>query len=428
MYIPICHESLYYLYDCMNRELYPCSQKTYDIFQTDMLCTSNKQRLNIDSKVATELNNNSKTKRSLYNFPTVSRDMVLHSLSRVPQIILELTEKCNLNCVYCCYGKLYRSDLTNQNEKKEDILNYLRTLLELKKQYNIKSDLLISFYGGEPLLRFDIITACVELSREILPDVRIKYGMTTNGLLLHKHIEYLVSYNFSLVVSIDGNKENNQYRIDTNGKESFSRVNNNIEEICCKYPTFFKENVSFSTVLHNKNNYIDSMLFFSKWNKRPIFSSVSTLNAKDRKDELFQEITKQHVYSKSELNLLKSSYPETYKLLFNQGATNNISSWPEGNKLDNHIEIMDKEKFVYPGNFCFLFPGRVFVTVGGHLLTCEKVSRKFKFGKIRNNTLSIYTKRINKYYDRFKLLFQTKCSKCYKNSYAQHVFLQKKRR
>lgn len=43
--------------------------------------------------------------------------------------------------------------------------------------------------------------------------VNFQYNMTTNGVLLHKHIDYLVENGFRLLISLDGDKINHSYRI-----------------------------------------------------------------------------------------------------------------------------------------------------------------------------------------------------------------------
>ena len=244
----------------MDRSLYPCSNKIYNqlsdkLKNSDIDINKIKQLSHYKGKGDDTL--------SLYKYPEVTQKMVLKSLSLTPQIVLEVTQNCNLSCTYCCYGKYYniRKSIT---KTKVNIVECLETLIDQRNKNEIKADLHISFYGGEPLLRFDLISDCVKLVRKKLPDVNITFGMTTNGLLLSKHLDYLIENDFTLLISIDGNRGNNIYRIKKDGTESFEQVRDNIDTIYKKYPSFFKSNVFFSTVLHNKNNYIDVMDFISR--------------------------------------------------------------------------------------------------------------------------------------------------------------------
>lgn len=56
-----------------------------------------------------------------------------------------------------------------------------------------KRKYILLFYGGEPLLEFELIRKCVHYAQSIMPGKEIEYSMTTNGTLLNKEvIEYLV--------------------------------------------------------------------------------------------------------------------------------------------------------------------------------------------------------------------------------------------
>ena len=78
-------------------------------------------------------------------------------------------------------------------------------------------DIYISFYGGEPLLEFDLIKEVVFFSEALARDdgKDVKFSMTTNGTLLTDEIiHFLVEHRFSVVVSLDGGKEtHDRYRI-----------------------------------------------------------------------------------------------------------------------------------------------------------------------------------------------------------------------
>lgn len=55
--------------------------------------------------------------------------------------------------------------------------------------------------------------------------------MTTNGVLLNKYMDFLVSNDFSLLISLDGDEFNNSYRNNKLGRNSFSHVTDNIDKL-----------------------------------------------------------------------------------------------------------------------------------------------------------------------------------------------------
>jgi uncharacterized protein len=98
---------------------------------------------------------------------------------------------------------------------------------------------LLYFFGGEPMLCYDnIIVPIVEYCNEKYPN-DFDFGMTTNGTLLDEEkIIWLYEHKFSLLLSIDGNKETQDFnrpcRDET--KSSFDLINKNIPTLLKYYP------------------------------------------------------------------------------------------------------------------------------------------------------------------------------------------------
>lgn len=66
----------------------------------------------------------------------------------------------------------------------------------------------ISFYGGEPLLEFDLIKQCVEYSCSKCSSNNIEFHMTTNASLLTEDmLRFFHKHNFYITISIDGYEE-----------------------------------------------------------------------------------------------------------------------------------------------------------------------------------------------------------------------------
>jgi sulfatase maturation enzyme AslB (radical SAM superfamily) len=98
------------------------------------------------------------------------------------QLILILTYNCNLNCKYCPTIK------TNKSIN----LNTAKKAINLTKPDEIK------FFGGEPLLKWNLI-------KKIVNNTKCKYELTTNGILLNKQkLEFMKKNKFELRISIDG--------------------------------------------------------------------------------------------------------------------------------------------------------------------------------------------------------------------------------
>jgi len=95
-------------------------------------------------------------------------------MSELPIKVLRvaLTQRCNLNCVYCHHeGECAQSN----NGKKEITKEEIEDLLKVTSELGIRK---VRFTGGEPLLRKDIVDI-VQIASKYMDDVSI----STNGTL-----------------------------------------------------------------------------------------------------------------------------------------------------------------------------------------------------------------------------------------------------
>ncbi|MHA1237841.1 MAG: TIGR04084 family radical SAM/SPASM domain-containing protein [Candidatus Odinarchaeia archaeon] len=128
-----------------------------------------------------------------------------------------LTNKCNLNCVYCGGGIQDPSQPTEIQYPLEVLKNFLKRDSELET---------IHFYGGEPLLRLDLIN---NLTKSFS---NVNFIVQTNGLLLNKMPEDVLSKIHTILVSIDGRPQvTDFYR----GKGVYRKVIRNVKEIRDKF-------------------------------------------------------------------------------------------------------------------------------------------------------------------------------------------------
>jgi|GEM_PF-1360463 len=106
---------------------------------------------------------------------------------------LALSEQCNLNCTYCNVDKY-----SSKKVSAELFLNEFK-----KKREEHPTELFqIDFYGGEPLLQWDLIKTIIE---ETKAEDNLQYFLPTNGLLLNdERVDYLNQHDVSVSLSFDG--------------------------------------------------------------------------------------------------------------------------------------------------------------------------------------------------------------------------------
>lgn len=149
--------------------------------------------------------------------------------SQTNKITLMLTQKCNLACTYC-YGGDSGRFFSNGEEMSIDTakkaIDYLISNSETRKTYHIL------FFGGEPLLNFDVLKEIVEYC-DILNKVTGKmfsYSMTTNGTLLDDEmLRFFKNNRIGITVSLDGNEEqHDKCRRFPNGNGSYRIILGNM--------------------------------------------------------------------------------------------------------------------------------------------------------------------------------------------------------
>lgn len=82
----------------------------------------------------------------------------------------------------------------------------------------------IGFYGGEPLLNFELIERAVEYAKKLFGE-DMSFAITTNATLVNDKIaEYFAKNNFNIIISLDGPQEmHDANRLMVNGTGSFEK-------------------------------------------------------------------------------------------------------------------------------------------------------------------------------------------------------------
>ncbi|AEX85905.1 hypothetical protein XO10_07445 [Marinitoga sp. 1135] len=145
-------------------------------------------------------------------------------------LALNVINDCNLKCDYCFANFGYYKD--GKTVMKFEIAKKAVDLLLNSAIENGNKEITIAFFGGEPLLNFDLIKKVVDYAEKTKSDnLEIKYLITTNGTLFDlEKIKFMKKYKFQITLSIDGGKElHNSNRKFINGKGSFEVIQNNFE-------------------------------------------------------------------------------------------------------------------------------------------------------------------------------------------------------
>lgn len=154
------------------------------------------------------------------------RNSYLHNYNTFILTIMP-TESCNFRCPYC-FESYKCNKMDDITEKK--IISFVRNIL---LNYNTLS---INWYGGEPLLRMDIIERLSSQIKSICRNNKKPFvaSITTNGYFLtyENYLKLKACNVISYAVTLDGLPEyHNKTRILADGKPTFDTIISNLKQI-----------------------------------------------------------------------------------------------------------------------------------------------------------------------------------------------------
>ncbi len=142
----------------------------------------------------------------------------------VKALCLHIAHTCNLNCEYCfaSQGKYNGERSLMSFEVGKRALDFL------VKNSGQRKNLEVDFFGGEPLMNFQVVKDLVKYARSIEKEKgkNFRFTLTTNGVLIDDDvIEFANKEMHNVVLSLDGRKEvHDRYRVDYNGKGSWEKI------------------------------------------------------------------------------------------------------------------------------------------------------------------------------------------------------------
>ena len=142
----------------------------------------------------------------------------------VKALCLHVAHTCNLNCSYCfaSQGKYNGERALLSLETGKRALDFLI------ENSGTRRNLEVDFFGGEPLMNFDVVKELVKYARvrEKEAGKNFRFTLTTNGVLIDDDvIEFANKEMSNVVLSLDGRKEvHDRFRVDFQGKGSFDKI------------------------------------------------------------------------------------------------------------------------------------------------------------------------------------------------------------
>jgi uncharacterized protein len=368
------------------------------------------------------------------DFHKITHKDIYYNLQNLRRLCFEVTDQCNLNCKYCAYSELYRGYDTREGKnisftRAKLVIDYLHNLWKDDCSDGINREFNISFYGGEPLLNVPFIKQTIDYVENLALEKtgRIcSYSMTTNAVLLDKYMDYLVDKDFSLFISLDGDEFAQSYRTYHSGKNSFNRISNNIELLQEKYPEYFKNKIGFISVLHNRNE-VESIYNFihTRFGKIPLIFPLNEVGiCEEKKDEFIKMYRNpmESFYLSNNCGAIESEMlmrtPRTAQL------ADYILCQSENNYQTYNELYANRDDFPLSTGTCLPFSNRMFVTVNGKILPCERINQQFTLGQVYEDRVELNKEYVADRHNYYVSKYEKQCVNCACNKFCAFCIYQ----
>lgn len=335
------------------------------------------------------------------------------SMHRMEDLILQITQQCNLRCSYCAYSGNYYNRI--HSEKRMDFNMAKKAIDFYLSRSDEMSELSLSFYGGEPLLEYELIKECVAYIKEHRGERNVSFPMTTNATLLtNEKYDFLINNNFKITISLDGPEEtHNANRKFKSGRGSFDIVMKNLKSLKEYNEVYYKNNVIFNCVISTTTDLDSVYEFFTNIDLfYPEAIHLTYVDPTDIRNPAMLEISKHNVrvakfeYIKMLLSLIGKREWDSKGLILRKRAEDTESLYER-----LHRNVVEG-KATHHGGPCVPGVKRLFVTTDGQFFTCERVSESDDQMSIGNIENGFDYEHMNKFLN-FGKLTEKECLQCW---------------
>ena len=157
-------------------------------------------------------------------FEHMAGELKARTAGVVKALCLHVAHSCNLNCAYCfaSQGKYHGDRALMSFEVGKQALDFL--VANSGSRRNLEVD----FFGGEPLMNFQVVKDLVAYARSIEKEhgKNFRFTLTTNGMLIDDDvIDFANRECHNVVLSLDGRKEvHDRFRVDYQGRGSWETI------------------------------------------------------------------------------------------------------------------------------------------------------------------------------------------------------------
>lgn len=289
-------------------------------------------------------------------------------------VTLMLATNCNLRCTYC-----YADAGTYKRDK--EIMSVETALKAIKVAFSLSDKIKnVRFFGGEPLLNFEVIKAVCQYITDELGVEGMKYNLETNGTLMtEEFMEILEKYKVDINISYDGPKEyHDKHRIFSDGSGTYDKVMEVIDTLKERGTQF-----SFQSTYTDEHKELGIKALEAELTRHTPYYKIAPCQSEDGRvvdmgqDDFILEAVQTLTTDDPVFHSLTLQYlapiVNTHNTLRFCEAQCRFAVFPDGSVYP--CELLDQELF-YMGNVHDAdFPGEPFVKVREQLMSFNRDER-----------------------------------------------------
>jgi len=344
---------------------------------------------------------------------------------------LNVTENCNLRCLYCKFSGSYPLSRRHSPAvmSKEVAHKAIRLVVEHSDYLlaNTRHPLSIGFYGGEPLLAFAVIQSCVDYARTAFPEFknRFSFALTTNLVLENDAVlDYLMDNKFYVLVSLDGPHDlHDRYRKSKTGHCTFNQIVDNLHRMKARNPENYAERVGFSVVLAPPYDLKAVADFFR--DEDIITKRKMMVSYVDWDDTTFFDRFDDMPSIQTALKCQYDDLIERFKVLVKteqKGPELEVLSALLGDQLKDIVQrpLVKLADWIFPNGICIPGFQKIFVGTDGRLYLCEKVGCDLPIGDV-DHGLDVAA--VSSIIQDFVAISEPRCLNCWAMRFCKMCFL-----
>lgn len=334
------------------------------------------------------------------------------------QMMLIVTERCNIRCKYCVFSGNYHNQRKHgtQNMSFEVAKKAIDRFFETQKE-KIKNNALhrplLGFYGGEPLMNFELIKKATRYAKEVFKD-NISFLLTSNGTIMNEEIaDFLIDNKFFLSISLNGEKEeHDRLRVYEDGKGTYNKVIKSLNFLREKDKNYYNKYITLIGCYDWKTNFESINRFcMNEEAGLPKITRLSMISdfftdwyekfTKEEKEKFISEKRKMEDMFLEQLTNGEKISP-VLKLMFS-GVMFEVLNRVENIPFTNmHPPFMPYSGSCVPGS-------KIAISPNGEIHCCEKINGTRAFGNVEEG---IDEEAIMEMLEEYYNVMAPVCSKC----------------